>query len=43
MLSASPFGDTPVSKSSVWVVLPRFVVTNAENPCSATIPGTVSP
>ena len=43
MLSASPFGDTPVSNSSVWVRSPRRMVTRAANPCSATRPGTVSP
>ena len=43
MLSAMPSGDTPVSKSTVWVASPRRTVTSAENPCSATSPGFVSP
>jgi hypothetical protein len=34
-LSASPFGETPVSKSSVWLRSPRLVVTSAAKPCSA--------
>ena len=42
-LSAMPYGDTPVSNSSVCVRSPRRVVTSAENPCSATSPRTVSP
>ena len=43
MLVAMPSGDTPVSNNSVCVRSPVRVVTSAEKPCSATIPGTVVP
>src|SRR3954447_23127386 len=42
-LSVIPSGETPVSNSSVVVVVPRRTVTSAEKPCSARRPAVVRP